>query len=63
MAGYERDNTTNPALKVLAFDIETSQETQVGEMTGWLAAWGLSRAGSNTPMSWMAGHGHVGADG
>ncbi|MEY2415299.1 MAG: hypothetical protein QOH53_633, partial [Ilumatobacteraceae bacterium] len=63
MAGYERDNTTNPALKVLAFDIETSQETQVGEMSGWLVAWGLSRAGSNTPMSWMAGHGHVGADG
>ena len=25
MAGYERDNTTDPALKVLAFDIETSQ--------------------------------------
>lgn len=63
MAGYERDNTTNPALKVLAFDIETSQETQVGEMTGWLAAWGLSRAGSNAPMSWMSGHAHVGAGG
>jgi uncharacterized protein (DUF305 family) len=63
MAGYERDYTTNPALKVLAFDIETSQETQVGEMTGWLAAWGLSRAGSATPMSWMSGHAHLGAGG
>jgi uncharacterized protein (DUF305 family) len=63
MAGYERDNTTNPALKVLAFDIETSQETQVGEMTGWLAAWGLSRAGSIAPMSWMSGHAHFGAGG
>jgi uncharacterized protein (DUF305 family) len=63
MAGYERDNTTNPALKVLAFDIETSQETQVGQMTGWLAAWGLSRAGSSAPMSWMSGHAHVGAGG
>jgi uncharacterized protein (DUF305 family) len=63
MAGYERDNTGNPALKVLAFDIETSQETQVGQMTGWLAAWGLSRAGSNTPMSWMSGHAHLSATG
>jgi uncharacterized protein (DUF305 family) len=63
MAGYERDNTANQALKVLAFDIETSQETQVGQMTGWLAAWGLSRAGSNTPMSWMSGHAHVSAGG
>jgi uncharacterized protein (DUF305 family) len=63
MAGYERDNTTDPALKILAFDIETSQETQVGEMTGWLAAWGLSRAGSAAPMSWMSGHAHLGAGG
>jgi uncharacterized protein (DUF305 family) len=52
MAGYERDNTTNPALHSLAFDIETSQQFQVGEMQGWLDQWGKSR---NDPdqMSWM----------
>lgn len=52
MAGYERDNTSNSGLKVLATDIETEQNFQVGEMQGWLDAWGLSR---NAPseMAWM----------
>lgn len=54
MAGYERDNTSSPALKNLAFDIETSQEFQVGEMQGWLDVWHLSR-NSPHPMAWM-GH-------
>jgi uncharacterized protein (DUF305 family) len=54
MAGYARDNTTNPAVKNLAFDIETSQNFQVGEMQGWLDNWGLSRI-DPTPMAWM-GH-------
>jgi uncharacterized protein (DUF305 family) len=55
MAGYERDNTTDPELRILAFDIETSQETQVGEMQGWLDSWGLSRESSLPEMGWM-GH-------
>jgi uncharacterized protein (DUF305 family) len=54
MAGYERDNTTNPGLKVLATDIETGQNFQIGQMQGWLDAWGLSR-NSTSEMSWM-GH-------
>ncbi|WP_375479656.1 DUF305 domain-containing protein [uncultured Jatrophihabitans sp.] len=63
MAGYERDNTTNPALKNLAFDIETSQESQVGEFQGWLDTWGLSR-NSPDPMSWMgSSHMAMGSDG
>jgi uncharacterized protein (DUF305 family) len=57
MAGYERDNTSNADLKILAFDIETSQEFQVGEMQGWLDDWGLSR-NSTDPMAWM-GHSHM----
>jgi uncharacterized protein (DUF305 family) len=52
MAGYERDNTTDTALRILAFDIETSQESQVGEMQGWLDTWGKSRNNPN-PMQWM----------
>lgn len=63
MAGYERDNTTDPALKTLAFDIETSQEAQVGEFQGWLDAWGLSR-NSPSPMAWMgSSHLAMNADG
>jgi uncharacterized protein (DUF305 family) len=56
MAGYERDNTTNPSLKLLAFDIETSQESQIGEMQGWLDIWGLSRSSPIPQMAWMTGH-------
>ncbi len=36
MASYERDNTSDPALKVLAYDIEGQQSFQIGEMQGWL---------------------------
>jgi uncharacterized protein (DUF305 family) len=52
MAAYERDNTTDSALKVLAFDIESSQNFQVGEMQGWLDEWGKSR-NNPQPMAWM----------
>ena len=52
MAGYERDNTDNSGLKVLATDIETSQNFQVGQMQGWLDVWGLSRNGTSE-MAWM----------
>ncbi len=54
MASYERDNSTDPGLRVLAYDIESSQESQVGEMWGWLDAWGLSRQSSRPQMAWMA---------
>lgn len=56
MAGYERDNTTNASLKLLAFDIETSQEQQVGQMTGWLAAWGVPQESTAPQMAWMGHH-------
>jgi uncharacterized protein (DUF305 family) len=52
MAGYERDNTSNPAMKVLATDIETEQQFQIGEMQGWLDTWGYSRVSTNQ-MAWM----------
>lgn len=52
MAAYERDNTTDSALKVLAYDIESSQNFQVGEMQGWLDEWGKSR-NNPQPMAWM----------
>jgi len=60
MAGYERDNTTNSGLKVLAYDIETSQQFQVGQMSGWLDAWGLSRNDPH-PMAWMGSGHHMAA--
>jgi uncharacterized protein (DUF305 family) len=52
MAGYTRDNSTDPAVRLLAYDIETNQTIQMGEMEGWLDTWGVSRT-SGTQMSWM----------
>jgi uncharacterized protein (DUF305 family) len=60
MASWERDHTTDPALKQLAFDIETTQLQQIGQMQGWLALWG---AAADPPggrhMAWMADEGHT----
>ena len=55
MAGYTRDNSTDPAIELLAFDIETSQQFQLGQMDGWLTSWGLSRTSDQQPMAWMSG--------
>jgi len=60
MASWERDHTTDPALKQLAFDIETTQLQQIGQMQGWLALWG---APTDPPggkhMAWMASSDHA----
>jgi uncharacterized protein (DUF305 family) len=63
MAGYVRDNPSNKLVANMAYDIETSQSIQLGEMTGWLDTWGVSRT-SGTPMAWMSAmHMHMGSDG
>lgn len=58
MAGFVRDHSTNPSIRLLAFDIETQQYFQLGEMQGWLDSWGLSRNGTYQQMVWM-GHSHA----
>jgi uncharacterized protein (DUF305 family) len=63
MAGVARDRSTDPAIKTLAFDIETSQQFQLGQMDGWLTSWGLSRTADVPQMAWMTGHDHLQADG
>jgi uncharacterized protein (DUF305 family) len=59
MAGYTRDHTTDPAIRNLAYDIEYAQNQQIGEMTGWLDGWGLTRSSSVAVMSWMSDDGHA----
>jgi uncharacterized protein (DUF305 family) len=63
MANYERDHTTSKSLRLLAYDIETSQQFQIGQMQGWLDVWGLSRTSTQPQMKWMAGHEHLTSDG
>lgn len=63
MAAWERDHTTDPALRQLAFDIETTQLQQIGRMQGWLGLWGAaSSSPSGEHMAWMSspsGHDHA----
>lgn len=67
MAGWVRDRTQDPAVRTLAYDIETTQFTQIGQMQGLLLSWGISENSSDPPMQWMsdtAGHEqHMTADG
>ncbi len=55
MASYVRDHSTDGVVRTLAYDIETSQFNQVGQMRGWLDAWGLPPENPGTQMSWMQG--------
>jgi uncharacterized protein (DUF305 family) len=57
MAGIVRDRTRDPAIRTLATDITLTQQAQIGQMQGWLAAWGLPLTGTGPPMAWM---GHTG---
>jgi len=62
MASWERDHTTDPELKQMAFDIESTQREQVGRMKGWLMLWGQPEQATGAYMTWMtpdAGHEHM----
>lgn len=45
--------TEDPELRILAYDIATTQAGQRGEMYGWLVQWGLPQSGGPL-MAWMA---------
>ncbi|UOQ59440.1 DUF305 domain-containing protein [Leucobacter rhizosphaerae] len=53
MSMIVRDRTDDPEVRLLAYDIATSQSQQSGQMFGWLASWGLSQASPEAPMTWM----------
>ncbi|MGH3754877.1 MAG: DUF305 domain-containing protein [Pseudonocardiaceae bacterium] len=53
MAGLARDRSTDPAIRSLAFDIETSQLEQVGRMQGWLSLWDAAAFPTGRYMTWM----------
>ncbi len=63
MAGYTRDHTSDQSIKLLAYDIESAQYFELGQMQGWLDGWGLARGSSRPVMAWMAGHDHVQTNG
>lgn len=53
LAMIVRDATDDPDVRLLAYDIATTQAQQSGQMYGWLNEWGLSQAGSEPSMTWM----------
>lgn len=55
------DKTDDPRLRVISYDILTTQAQQSGQLYGWLADWGLPQSSDEAPMAWMSGstHGHA----
>ena len=58
-----RDKTDDPDLRLLAYDIATTQSNQSGQMQGWLNSWQLPQAPAEPAMTWMTrptlqGEGH-----
>ncbi|GGP45912.1 DUF305 domain-containing protein [Saccharothrix coeruleofusca] len=58
MARAVAGRTADDAIRQLAFDIEATQQEQVGRMKGWLSLWGYAeQSPDGTHMAWMAGSG------
>jgi uncharacterized protein (DUF305 family) len=53
MAALIYDRTDDEAIRSLAFDILTTQQGQIGIMSGWLDAWGHPWTSAGPRMSWM----------
>jgi uncharacterized protein (DUF305 family) len=51
MIAYQR--ATDPEVRVLAGDIATTQQAQIGIMQTWLKHWGLLPTGTEPHMAWM----------
>lgn len=53
MASLLYDRTEDETMRVLAYDILTTQQAQIGIMSGWLDAWGHRWFDSGPRMAWM----------
>jgi uncharacterized protein (DUF305 family) len=54
MAGLARERSSDPAIRSIAFDIETNQLEQIGRMQGWLSLWNAAPLPNGRYMTWMA---------
>ena len=55
MAEIVRDRTNSDTIRLLASDIALTQQAQIGQMRGWLDAWGQTGQSDILQMAWM-GH-------
>jgi len=53
MAGLARGQAQDPRLRLLGYDIETSQLGQIGMMQGWLNLWDAALLPTDGHMAWM----------
>ena len=53
MAALAYDRSDDPAVRSLAFDVLTTQQGQIGIMSGWLDAWGVPWTTTGPRMAWM----------
>ncbi len=66
MAGVALVRSTDTEVRRLAYDILTTQQSQIGRMQGWLQLWGEPAQGVDGFMGWMTepmgGHDHSGTN-
>jgi len=55
MSEVAHRRSPDPTLNYMAFDILSTQQGQLGMMSGWLDLWEQSQSGTAEPMAWM-GH-------
>lgn len=53
MSAMALTNAADPAVRTLAYDVITTQQSQWGTMQGWLAMWGRPLQAAGKPMTWM----------
>jgi uncharacterized protein (DUF305 family) len=53
MAKLLYDRTEDETMRTIAYDILTTQQAQIGIMSGWLDSWGYRWFGSGPRMAWM----------
>lgn len=53
MAMIVRDETTDPKVRQIAYDIATGQSQGAGQLYGYLVDWGLPQSSTQPQMTWM----------
>jgi uncharacterized protein (DUF305 family) len=56
-----RDATDDTEIRLMAYDMATTQAHQSGQMYAWLELWGLPQSSTIDFMAWMDGHGSHGS--
>lgn len=53
LAELMRDRTIDGNMRLVATDVALTQQSQIGQMRGWLDAWGRPPTSVEPPMGWM----------